>query len=178
MNVKPILSEAGPRQAAAGDILLDGLFTGMLGALAVATWFLILDIAGGRPFYTPALLGSVLLHGSQAASSPIAIAPLEIAAYTAFHFVSFVLVGVAFSWMMTLFDRFPIIFFVLLVMFLCLMIGIFGIDAALGASLVGRLRAWTVVVANLLAAAVMAIYQWRRHPGAMHGVERLWEHER
>jgi hypothetical protein len=92
--------------------------------------------------------------------------------------VSFVAVGIGFSWMMTLFDRFPIIFFVLLVMFLCLMIGIFGLDAALGASLVGRMHAWTVVVANLLAAGAMAIYQWRRHPGAMRGVERLWEHER
>lgn len=178
MNADPKLSKSGPRRATASDILLDGLFTGMLGALAVAAWFFVLDISAGRAFYTPALLGAILLHGAGAATGQVLIAPLEIAAYTAFHFVSFVVVGVGFSWMMSLFERFPIVFFVLLVMFLCLMIGIFSLDAALGASLVGRLHAWTVVVANLLASAAMALYQWRRHPGAMRSVEQLWEHER
>jgi hypothetical protein len=178
MTVNPIPARQPARSASPGDVTLDGLITGMLGALVVAVWFLILDLSGGRPLYTPSLLGAVLLHGSQAAASQVGIAPLEIAAYTAFHLVAFVLVGVLLSWLMNLFERFPIMFFVLLVLFLCLMIGFFGLDAALGASLVGRLRAWTVVVANLLAAAVMALYQWRRHPGAVRAIEQLWEHER
>jgi len=32
-----------------------------------------------------------------------------------------------------------------------------------------------VIVANVLASAGMAYYQWRRHPGVLKGVERLWD---
>jgi hypothetical protein len=82
------------RTISMADILLDGLFTGMIGALAVALWFLVLDVAAGHPLYTPALLGNVLLHGGQAVAQPVVIEPLPIAAYTGFHFVVFMLVGV------------------------------------------------------------------------------------
>jgi hypothetical protein len=159
------------------DILLDGLFTGMIGALLVALWFLILDLAAGRPLYTPALLGSVVLHGSDSAARGIAIVPLPIAAYTALHFLVFIAVGVLLSYLMSLFDRFPIMFFVLLVLFLSLQIGFFVLDLALGAQLMGRLHAWTVVVANLLASAGMALFLWKRHPGAVRGIEQLWKDE-
>ena len=156
------------------DIVLDGLFTGMIGALAVALWFLVLDMIAGRPLYTPALLGTFLLHGGEAARQPT-IAPLEIAAYTAFHFVAFILVGLVLSWMMTIFERFPIMFFVILVLFVCLQLAFFGLNVALGAQLMGQLSAWSVVVANILAATSMALYQWKRHPGVLKSVEKLWE---
>src|SRR5258705_6359832 len=123
------------RTGSVTDILLDGLFTGMIGALGVALWFLVLDLAAGRPLFTPSLLGDVLLHGSQSAAQVVAISPLNVAAYTAFHFVAFVAVGIVFAYMMSLFDRFPIMFFVLLVMFLFLQVGFFFMDLALGAQL-------------------------------------------
>src|SRR4029077_10928216 len=94
---------------------------------------------------------------------------------TAFHFMAFAAVGVLFSYLMTLFERFPIMFFVMLVLFLCLQIGFFGLNVALGTSLMGKLRPWTVVVGNLLAAAGMVAYQWRRHPMVIRGIERLWQ---
>lgn len=156
------------------DIVLDGLFTGMIGALAVALWFLVLDVIAGRPLYTPALLGTFLLHGGEAARQPT-VAPLEIAAYTAFHFVAFILVGLVLSWMMTIFERFPIMFFVILVLFVCLQLAFFGLNVALGAQLMGQLSAWSVVVANIIAATSMALYQWKRHPGVLKSVEKLWE---
>jgi hypothetical protein len=177
MTVDQISGRSQSRPSSTGDMLLDGLFTGMIGALAVAAWFLVLDLTAGRPLYTPALLGSVLLHGTGALAGPVTIAPLEVAAYTAFHAVAFTVVGITFSYLMTLFERFPIMFFVLLVLFLCLMVGFFAYDAALGARLTGQLQAWTVVVANLLASAGMAFYQWKRHPRALARVEKLWEDE-
>jgi hypothetical protein len=175
MTVERIPGAAAARQSA-GEILVDGLFTGMLGALTVALWFLILDLMWGRPLYTPALLGSILLHGAGAAAGPIAMAPLEIAAYTAFHFVAFVAVGVLFAWLMSLFERFPVVFFVLVVLFACLQVGFVGLSLALHLEAPERLPAWSVMVANLLAAAAMATFQARRHPGALRGVEKLWEH--
>lgn len=177
MTVNQLSGTGRARVTSRSDMLLDGLLTGMIGALAVAVWFLILDLAAGRPLYTPALLGSWLLHGAAAGNAAITVAPLEVAAYTAFHLVVFVAVGIAFSWLMTLFERFPIMFFVLLVLFVSLMLGFFALDIVLGAELTGKLHAWTIVIANLLAAGGMALYQWKRHPGALGRVERLWEDE-
>ena len=92
MTVDRASETAVPQASSAIDIWLDGLFTGMIGALAVVVWFLVLDIAAGRPLYTPALLGTVLLHGGASAAREITIQPLEIAAYTALHFLIFIAV--------------------------------------------------------------------------------------
>ena len=171
------MSQASTGRASTGDILLDGLFTGMIGALTVAAWFFLLDLIGGRPLYTPALLGSVLLHGSGATAQAATIAPLEVAAYTAFHFVVFLAVGTALSYLMTLFERVPMVGFVLLVLFLCLQVGFFGLDVALGAQLMGRLRVWTVVVANVLAAGTMGLYLWKRHPRIKESLSHIWDEQ-
>ena len=168
-------SGAESQRVSAGDIALDGLFAGMIGALTVAVWFLILDIVQGRPLYTPALLGNVLLHGGTAGAQDMAIGPLEVAAYTAFHFVAFIGVGLVLSWLMTMFERFPIVGFVLLVLFACLQVGFIAFDAALGAQLMGRLGPWTVMVANVLAAATMSFYLWKRHPGIKRSLDHLWD---
>jgi len=172
-------SGAGLQRVSAGDIALDGLFAGMIGALTVAVWFLILDIAAGRPLYTPALLGQVLLHGGGAAAAqPVTIAPIEIAAYTAFHFVAFVGVGLVLSYLATLFERFPMVGFVLLVLFACLQVGFIALDTVLGAELMGKLHNWTVVVANVLAAATMGFYLWKRHPGIKRSLDHVWDRDR
>jgi hypothetical protein len=68
-------------------------------------------------------------------------------------------------------------FFVLLVLALCLQVGFFVLNIALGTQLMGMLRPWTVVVANVLAAAGMALYQWKRHPSVVKNIDRLWEEE-
>lgn len=171
------VSTSTPRRANVSDVLLDGLFTGAIGALTVALWFLILDLSAGRPLFTPALLGTVLLHGGAAAADGVLVAPLEVAAYTAFHFLVFLAVGTVFSWLMTLFERFPIVGFVLLVLFVSLQLGFFVLDVALGAQLLGQLRAWPVVVANVLAAGSMSLFLWKRHPRIAEGLRHVWDEE-
>lgn len=165
---------SGTRNSA-GDIALDGLFTGMIGALIVALWFLVLDVSTGRAFYTPALLGTVLLHGGAAAAQGVIVAPLEIAAYTAFHFMAFLAVGLGLSYLMTLFEKAPIVGFVLLVLFLCLQLGFFVLDVVLGSQLMGRLQPWTVVVGNLLSAVAMTTYLWKRHPKIKQSLAHVWD---
>ena len=171
------ISTSSPGRTNTSDILLDGLFTGAIGALTVALWFLLLDLVAGRPLFTPALLGTVLLHGGAAAAQGVTVAPLEVAAYTAFHLLVFLAAGTAFSWLMTLFERFPIVGFVLLVLFVCLQLGFFVLDVALGAQLLGQLRAWPVVAANLLAAGSMSLYLWKRHPRIAEGLRHVWDAE-
>lgn len=175
MTTDQITPAPAARASAAGDTILDGLFTGMIGALVVAVWFLVLDAIAGHPLYTPALLGQVLMHGGRSVTEPISISPVPIAAYTAFHFAAFVVVGIGFAWLMNLFERFPIMFFVLLVLFVSLEAGFFALDAGLRTGMMVRLRPWTVLVGNFLAAAAMAWYQWRRHPSVLRRIESLWE---
>src|SRR5256885_7861963 len=91
------VSTRSPRHANTGHILLDGLFTGAIGAVVVALWFLLLDLVAGRPFFPPALLGSVLLHGGGAAAHGVTAAPLAVAAHTPIHFLALLPGGVALS---------------------------------------------------------------------------------
>jgi hypothetical protein len=168
---------AAPPPPNAADTLLDGVITGAIGAVLVAAWFFALDLARGRPLFTPALLGTLFLHGAGAAQAGPVIAPLEVVSYTVVHLLAFVVLGLLFSWLTGLFDRFPIAGFVLLVVFLCLQLGAVVVTAVVGGWLTRELPAWNIVVANLLAAAGMMGYLWRRHPGAMTRADELWNHD-
>ena len=143
MTVDHASSAASPR-VSAGDVALDGLFAGMIGALTVAVWFLVLDIAAGRPLYTPALLGQVLLHGGRrrgpARDSWRRSRSRPTRRSTSSRSSA---VGLVLSYLMTLFERFPIVGFVLLMLFACLQVGFVVLDAVLGAQLMGKLRNWT-----------------------------------
>jgi len=57
-------------------IAREGLVSGLLGAGAVAVWFLLYDVAAGVPLRTPALLGAALLHGLRDPSALVITAPL------------------------------------------------------------------------------------------------------
>ena len=43
--------------------LREGIIAGLIGAALVAVWFLIYDVARGRPFRTPSLLGMAAFEG-------------------------------------------------------------------------------------------------------------------
>ena len=46
-----------------GKILYEGIRVGLAGAVAVAIWFFLYDLASATPFRTPALLGAALFEG-------------------------------------------------------------------------------------------------------------------
>ena len=45
------------------QVLHEGFIAGLIGAAAVALWFLVVDVIAGRPFFTPAMLGSAVFWG-------------------------------------------------------------------------------------------------------------------
>ncbi len=73
--------------------LQGATITGLVGAVAVAVWFLIVDALSGRPFYTPAVLGSAATLGLRDPAD-VVINLQSVGAYTAFHFLAFFAVGV------------------------------------------------------------------------------------
>src|SRR2546430_13055078 len=101
--VGPNLARAGPgdilTQPTPGErmqltrILREGFVAGCLGAAAVALWFLIVDTINGRPFFTPAMLGSAVFWGVHDPSQ-VVIEYSRIIGYTMIHVSAFIVVGV------------------------------------------------------------------------------------
>ena len=141
-----------------------GLVAGLLGALAVAVWFFVLDLVAGHPLQTPAALGSSLLFGK----STIEMSARVIIAYTVFHFLAFILAGLLFVWVTERIERRPsFMFFALLFLILgeALALANLATYAQWG---LGTLGVLSVTIANFLSIAVMVWYIWATHPALRH----------
>lgn len=158
-------------------VLEDGIFAGVIGAVLLAGWFLLLDTLNGHPFNTPALLGTLVTQGAAAMATMNGISPQPIAVYTGLHLATFIVVGTIAAYLWAQFEHYPILGFVMLVGFLAFELGFFALDLALGFHLMGRLGAWSVAAGNLLAAAGMFVYLRSRHPHALTGMNKLWADE-
>ena len=144
-------------------IVRDGIVAGVLGATAVAVFFLGLDMIYSHPFATPAALGQGLLgvlgpKGSEGTATFVIV-------YTLFHFVAFIGVGLLVSLIVHWAQTEPSVLAGALMLFVALEIGIYGISAALRESpFFGALGWASVAIGNLVAAVVMGTYMWRTHP--------------
>lgn len=144
-------------------ILREGLVAGILGGTAVAVWFLILDVVAGRPFATPAMLGSSLatLFGASGSSTA-----LSVIGYTLFHYIVFSLIGIVVAAVVNNAEEEPSLLIGFLILFIAFEIGWYGWTALLARpESFGQLAWYQVMVANLIAAATMGVYMYRRHPG-------------
>ena len=63
MQTADSAAAAAPRSVTT-QVLEDGFFAGVIGAGLVAAWYLVLDLLGQRPLYTPSMLGAVLFRGA------------------------------------------------------------------------------------------------------------------
>jgi len=155
-------------------IAREGLVSGLLGAGAVAVWFLVYDVAAGVPLRTPALLGAALFHGLRDASALVITAPL-VAEYTAVHGLAFVLFGWVAAALLALADREPRLLFAFIMLFCCFEVFTFAMIAALAQWLLEAIAWWTILAGNLLASGVMLGYFLRGHRVAWR--EFLHAHE-
>ncbi|HYU36571.1 MAG TPA: hypothetical protein VEL29_01470, partial [Gemmatimonadales bacterium] len=73
-------------------VLREGFIAGLIGAAAVALWFLVVDVIAGRPFFTPAMLGSAVFWGVHDPSM-VVIEYSRIIGYTMVHVSAFIIVG-------------------------------------------------------------------------------------
>ena len=141
----------------------QGLIAGIAGAIVVAAWFLIIDIAQNRMFFTPAALGSALFFGARAAGD-VVINAAVVLGYTLVHFAAFILAGLGAAWLMEEADRYPPALIGMVLLFVTLEVLSLGLISAVAAWLFETVPWWTVLIANLLAAGAMVGYLWREHP--------------
>ncbi len=144
-------------------LVRDGVIAGMLGATAVALWFLGLDMIYARAFATPAALGRGLLRlfGPPGMEGDTAF----VIAYTIFHYVAFIAAGLLVSVIVHWAQTAPTVLAGAMMLFVAFEIGFYGLSAALRESpFLGALGWAQVATGNLIAAIVMGIYMWRTHP--------------
>ena len=144
----------------------EGIIAGILGALTVALWFLVVDMMHGRPFYTPTVLGTALFgRGVWPATLETMPSSAEmVLMFTWVHVLAFAVVGVAVARLITLAERNPSLGFGFVLLFVILE-ACFTVAVMIVAEPVLRALTWpAILAANLLAAAVMAGYFWLRHP--------------
>ena len=144
-------------------LVTRGLVTGLIGAGAVAIWFLVLDVARGQPFFTPAALGAALLLGATSQAEVQVTLPI-VAAYTVLHVAAFVLIGIAVEWAAERVERAPAVLRAAALTFV-LIEGVFiGLVGAVSQWVLGALGYWAVAVGNVLALAAMAMWVFGTHP--------------
>jgi hypothetical protein len=152
-------------------LVTRGLATGLVGAGAVAAWFLLLDVARGQPFYTPAALGAALLLGATSHAEVTVTLPL-VAAYTVLHVAAFAAIGVAVEWIAERTERAPGVLRAGVLAFV-LVEGLFvGVVGALSQWVLGALGYWAVAVGNVLALISMGMWLLVTHP-RLRGLFRM-----
>ena len=142
----------------------EGLVTGLLGAVVVAAWFLIVDAISGRILFTPAALGSAAFLGARAAAE-VQLNAATILGYTAIHIAAFLLIGLAAAGVVAAAEEYSEAVLLggvlLFVTFEAFSIGLLSIVAYW---LVETLSWWNIGGANLVAAISMGGYLYHRHP--------------
>ena len=144
-------------------IARDGVVAGVLGATAVAVWFLGVDLIYAHAFATPEGLGRGLLRLFGPAG--MEGAAVFVVAYTVFHYAAFIgaglLVSVIVHWAQTT----PTVLAGAMMLFVAFEIGFYALSSALQeAPFLGALGWAQVGSGNLIAALVMGGYMWRTHP--------------
>jgi hypothetical protein len=142
---------------------------GGLGALVVAVWFLILDLARGQALLTPSVLGQILLQG-RATPDTSAVQPDAVFLYTVFHILAFVLFGIGVTKVVHLAVNVPALRFGLVMLFVVFEVFFWGFTYVFLEGTRGIFPRGSILIANTLAALVMATYLWRRHPALKRAI--------
>ncbi len=150
----------------------EGILAGIIGATVIVLWFAMIDISTGRPFNTPDTLGAGLLSIlGKPAMVPDTLST-RVIIYTIFHYAAFALVGVIIASIVHQSARTPAILAGFLIAFVAFELGAIGLTSLLAESSLGNLAWYQIFIANLLAAAAMFFFMWRRHPNLKRDIDR------
>ena len=151
------------------SIIREGVIAGFLGATAVAVWFFIVDLIGGRPLFTPNILGVGLLSVfGRSPESEI----VNVISYTIFHYAAFTLVGILAVILVHAGERTASVLAGSMILFVAIELGFYGLVAMLQQTVLGNLAWYQILAGNLLAAILMGTYLWRSHPAMRSGLVR------
>ena len=143
----------------------EGIVAGLLGGLAVALWFLVIDLVQGRPLYTPTVLGQALFgRGAPVTYQSLPPSLEMVVMFTWVHLLAFAVVGVVVARLLAMAEQHPSLGFGFVLLFVILEACFTAAVMIVAAPVLQALTWPAIFVANLLAAAVMTGYFWLRHP--------------
>jgi hypothetical protein len=157
-------------------VVREALVSAGLGALVVALWFFVVDLAQGRLFFTPAALGSAVLFGARSVEE-VQITMATVLGYTGVHVAGFLIVGFIAAALAEASERQPVVLLGVVLLFVTFQTLFLGLLAILATWLVDTLAWWTILAANLLAAVVVGGYLLREHPRLRAELSRDLEEE-
>ena len=123
-----------------------GVVAGVIGATALAFWFLVIDGSQGEPFRTPGFLGGALL-GTDALEPRFG----PVILYSLLHYVAFIGIGVGVSWLLSKMHTTPNIFLGLALGFGLYDLVFYTSLTVTGVDVVGEFGWRAVLVGNLIA---------------------------
>ncbi|HEX5139264.1 MAG TPA: hypothetical protein VFY93_20010 [Planctomycetota bacterium] len=153
---------AGPYRPVA--VLRDALVAGLLGAAAIMVFFLVLDALAGHPLRTPTVLGSVLLGKDLSAIESLPVSLPVVLLYTAVHTLAFLAVGYVAAWLFAVAQHHPPWIFGLLLFFILFFCGFLAVPIVTEPGVFRVVTIPKILAGNMLAAAAMGRYLWRRRP--------------
>jgi len=144
----------------------EGIVAGVLGAAVIALWFLILDTVAGRPLYTPTVLGTALFRHGAGLDHPEMIETSfdMVVVFTWIHLLVFAVLGGVASQLLAVAERRPNLGFGVVLFFVIFEFGFVTLCMVFAQDVLQALAWEKVLAGNVLAAAAMAAYLWRRHP--------------
>lgn len=167
MNVHADAEVGAPSAPAQSSrVYAEGIAAGVLGGAAIALWFLLIDVANGRPLFTPTVLGTALFRGGAGLESPgtLPISFEMVVVFTWVHFLVFAVIGGAVARLLAVVERAPSSGFGILLLFVVFECGFIAISMAVADAVLDAVGHLALFAGNLLAAAVMVVYFRLRHP--------------
>ena len=138
------------------SLVKEGALCGLIGAAAVAGWFLAVDLLAGRPLFTPRFLGQAVTRETDPT--------LAVIKYTAIHLVAFLGFGLLVTELVHAAVKSPIFRFALVMLFVAFEFFFVGVALTVLEGTTGDFPVWSILAANTIATAAMGSYLWRRHP--------------
>jgi ABC-type Mn2+/Zn2+ transport system permease subunit len=151
-------------QAQEHSTVREGLSTGLLGAIVVAVWYLLCDlISTGHPLETMNVLGRIFLQGDVNPGAR-SIDLGAVTGFAVFHFVVFVLMGLALAKVTHLASRNLSLRMGVWIGVVVAFLFLTGLVFMLNVSTGNRLPLWEVLGGSVLGVGVMGWRLWRLHP--------------
>lgn len=158
------------------NTIREGLAAGLLGAVAVMVWFLVIDLVNERALFTPGALGSALFFGARGMAE-VQITPETVLGYTGVHLFAFMLVGLLASALVEGARREPHVLLASVLLFVTLEVLSVGLLAVVAEWLLDAIHWWMIIAANLIAAVGMGGYLLYRHPEVRENLSHDLEEE-
>ena len=153
------------------NLAREGAVTGLIGALVVAAWFFVIDLAQGHPLATPSVLGQVFVFGTASPSVNV-IDVWAVVAYTIIHLLVFTIIGMTLTALFHASMVSPLARPALMMSFIVFEFFFFGVTLLYNARTGPLFPAWSVLLANFLSAFAMGGWLWRHHPSIRRSMQK------